>query len=154
MYKNLKLLKKRASKGLEMKFSLSKWGYVIKSKGYCHDEDLIIPPYDDAVRFDVKVIEKDAFYLNNFTSVQVPNFITIKEHAFYRCTNIKTIYLGTFAKVEATAFECLFSLEQIVYNGSKEEWNLNQANEEWIHYLNSDYLVVVHCTDGDLIIEE
>ena len=153
--KDLTLRKKKSSKDLELKFSLFRWGYIVKGIGSCRDENIVFPPYDDEARFSVKIIEKEAFMFNkNIVSIDLTNFMTVEHHAFFRCRNLKTIYIGLFTKVAPTAFESLFNLEEIIYAGDKKQWKYYQAREEWLSHINSQYQVVIHCSDGDILLKE
>lgn len=82
----------------------------------------------------VQVIGSHAFEeCHGLRSLDMTNVEQICPSAFYNCTNLKSIVLGTNLKmIQNLAFVYCESLTDVYYRGSKTEWNkilIEQGNE-------------------------
>lgn len=132
-------------------------------------KDVLIP-------YGVTKIGTNAFnYCTSLESVTIPNSVrSIKPYTFYNCTSLKNVNIGNgAADIQRGVFENCTSLtdviigsgikwigieafkgcdllENIVYKGTVAEWSkVSQMSK-----LSNDISAkVVHCTDGDVILE-
>lgn len=96
------------------------------------------------------IINTFAFFdNNNITSISIPEgaVIEIRREAFSNCSNLKKLTLSTgLQNIGMTAFG-FCGIDDIIFNGTLEQWNAIEKNEYWDRYMYS-YNVV--CTDGKL----
>ena len=80
---------------------------VVSSQGNSYSGDIVIPEeiqLGDKV-YRVTQIEKNAFYGNGLTSVDIPaTVLKIGENAFYGCSKLKTVILRGYAEIGSGAF--------------------------------------------------
>ena len=111
--------------------------------GYCTEiESIIIPD-------SVTTIGSCAFYnCRNLKTLVVPKNVTsIGSDACCRCDSLVSITLPkALSSIGLAAFSQCNNLENIVYEGTTEEWN-NIENHAWLYGAKTD---VVHCSDGDV----
>jgi len=125
----------------------------------------------------VTTIGKDAFYYcESLTSVTIGNGVTsIGKQAFSFCSSLTNVTIsdsvtsiGDYAFSSSSsltsvtipdsvtsigdfAFYSCNSLTSITYDGSKEQWHAIEKNSSWKRDTGN---FTVHCTDGDLSMEE
>ena len=143
--------KRIPTKRLSIKFVLKEFGYQIFEFSYfLSNHRLVIPEAYGHKK--IKSIRPRCFaYHSEIYLVDIPGNIKIGLHAFYNCKNLETIIIsGDFQKIDPAAFERLPNLKHIVYFDTKQYWLLFHAKQQWLKYIDSKYIVTVHCKDGDL----
>lgn len=115
------------------------------------------------------------FKCSNLKSIKIPNSVTsIGEQAFYSCTGLTSVVIGNSVKsigdwsfrncAELTritipssvisigykAFMECENLKEITYKGTKADWNKIEKQPAWNYYSS---IKTIHCTDGDIEIE-
>ena len=70
--------------------------------------------------------------------------ISIENHVFDECTNLKTISIPNSVK---SIYSSLYNFSDINYNGTKSQWNAITFGTDWD---NSTGNYTIHCTDGDI----
>ena len=115
------------------------------------------------------------FRCSNLKSIKIPNSVTsIGEQAFYSCTGLTSVVIGNSVKsigdwafrncAELTritipssvisigykAFMECENLKEITYEGTKADWNKIEKQPAWNDYSSIE---TIHCTDGDIEIE-
>ena len=143
--------KRRPTKKLVIKFVLREFGYrIIGSQFSFINHQLVLPEYYDNKK--IKSVKERAFVAHSDIHVlDIPGNIKIGRHAFYNCKNLETIIIsGDFQKIDPTAIERVVNLKHIIYFDTKEHWRLYHAKQQWLKYLDSKYIVTIHCKDGNL----
>lgn len=112
--------------------------------GYCTEiESITIPD-------SVTTIGAGAFYnCRKLKTLVVPKNVTsIGSDACYRCDSLVSITLPkALSSIGLAAFSQCNNLENIVYEGTIEEWNNIEHHSWWLYGAKTD---VVHCSDGDV----
>ena len=110
---------RKVSDGLEYKLSSDGRSYTVTDIGSCTDTDLIIPAtYND---LPVTAISNNAFdFVTSLTSLTLPDSITsIGSMAFYGCTGLRQIDLGSgVTTIMGAAFEACSGLTEVVIPNS------------------------------------
>lgn len=147
--------KRKDTEGLSIRFRLGLFGYqVTGSDKTIEGGKLVIPMF---VGFkNIKGIKSKAFTSwNNIEVVDIPSLIKVEKHAFYECDSLKTIIIsGDAQEFAPAAIERAVNLEEIIYYSTKRDWLAYHSQDEWLKYLDSKYIVTIHCSDGDLILED
>ena len=102
----------------------------------------------------VTSIGEDAFLgCSSLVSVTLPEGITtINNNTFKRCTALASINIPESVKsIGQGAFEGCGALTDFNFNGTMEQWGAITLGNNW-H--NNAAFTVVHCTDGDVSLEE
>ena len=73
---------------------------------------------------------------------------TISRSAFSGCSGLTCVTIPTsITNIEGLPFTHSFDLTDIIFQGTKAQWNAISKNEYW--YMDSRNFII-HCTDGDL----
>lgn len=89
----------------------------------------------------------------SLTSISIPNSVTsIGEYSFQVCSSLASITIPeNVTSIESNAFEGCTALTDFNFNGTKAQWGAITLGTDW----NKDAaFTVVHCTDGDVSLEE
>ena len=82
------------SQGLSFELNGTKDGYLVSGRGTCNDSTIVIPLYYEAL--PVVAIKPNAF--KNQTGISTifinKNVTSIGDEAFYRCLDLKTVWIG------------------------------------------------------------
>lgn len=83
---------------------------------------------------------------SGLTSIVIPDSVTSIDHwAFQYCTGLTSATIGNGVKsISRYAFWDCDSLEDIYFNGTKDQWNVIKKIDSGIKNC------IIHCTDGDL----
>lgn len=83
----------------------------------------------------------------------IPNNVScIGECAFLRCSTLSSIAIpNSVTNIGVSAFFNCFTLTEIIFQGTKEQWNMIRTGVYWI---GSSKVEVIHCTDGDIVQDE
>ena len=89
----------------------------------------------------------------SLTSISIPNSVTsIGEYSFQLCSSLASITIPENVKsIGDNAFEGCAALTNFNYNGTMGQWGAITLGNNW-H--NNAAFTVVHCTDGDVSLEE
>lgn len=118
-----------ASEGLEFTSNGDGTCYV-SGIGTCTDTDVIVPS----------------------VSPEGDTVTSIGSHAFSSCASLTSITIpDSVTSIGSWAFEGCNSLASINYGGTKAQWNAISKAYYWNYDSNE---CTVHCTDGDIIIED
>ena len=101
----------------------------------------------------VTTIGRDAFKdCTALKSIKIPESVTVIDDAFGRCTALESIVLpACLTEIDFTSFSGCSSLRDITFKGTKAQWN---AAKEYFWQDEDLPAKVVHCSDGDVEIEE
>ena len=96
----------------------------------------------------IQVIGQSAFEdCKNIENIKI-NSRTIGLNAFINCTNLKSIFLGKNVKsIGQWTFYNDKNIQEVKYDGTKEEWNNIPKNSEWNRNCN---ITKVICSDGEV----
>ena len=91
---------------------------------------------------------------SSLTSVTIPNSVTrIDTNAFGSCTSLTSVTIpNSVTSIGNQAFYNCSSLTSVTYNGTTAQWNTISKGSDWKYNVPSTCLV--HCTDGDIPINE
>lgn len=110
----------------------------------CHELTKITIP------INVTSIE-DAAFINctGLTNIVISEKVTnIGAGAFFNCKNLKNVVIPTsVTSIEFMAFGECPELKNIIFKGTRSEWESISKDGSG---LNSPFLGIIHCTDGDL----
>lgn len=128
--------------------------YCKKDDGYYKTNTLVEYAFGKtedsfALPFGTRIIGNYAFdSVSNLKTVIIPEGVEeIEMFAFYDCDNIEKIYLPkSLTKVGDCVFKCI-NLKQVIYNGTKAEWEAIGNHASWLWVETS---VEVVCTDGSI----
>ena len=86
-------------------------------------------------------------------SVVIPDGVTtIGVSAFISCEALTQVTIpASVTRIDELAFAYCYSLESVIYNGTMEQWAAITLDVRWKG--SSDAAVVIHCTDGDVVLE-
>ena len=89
----------------------------------------------------------------SLTSISIPNSVTsIGEYSFQLCSSLASITIPENVKsIGDSAFQGCAALTNFNYNGTMGQWGAITLGNNW-H--NNAAFTVVHCTDGDVSLEE
>lgn len=89
----------------------------------------------------------------SLTSISIPNSVTsIGEYSFQVCSSLTSITIPeNVTSIESNAFEGCTALTDFNFNGTKAQWGAITLGTDW---KNNAAFTVVHCTDGDVSLEE
>lgn len=104
-------------------------------------------------------IMSEAFAGTQITDLYIPETVsTLNAFAFEEMSELKTLHLSANSTIDYSSsyqyfekdltFSMCDSLEDIFYSGNKDQWN--NLNTFFYALNNSDSVVVVHCSDGDI----
>lgn len=118
-------------------------------------EELIIPGTINQIS-DYVVIR-----CTSITSITIEEGITnigtnnlLGNTVFGGCESLtKVIIPKSVKKLGDNLFGGCSSLTDIIYNGTKAEWNTIEKTDDWFTYSYNHYRYVIHCTDGDIAVE-
>ena len=102
----------------------------------------------------VKSIGGSAFqYCGRLTSVTIPNSVTkIGDWAFYNCVSLTSVTIpNKVTSIGQQAFYGCSGLSSILYTGKMEQWKAITKGDKWNYDVPA---TVVHCTDGDIQLQE
>ena len=87
---------------------------------------------------------------SNLTNITIPDSVTsIGDYAFYNCSSLTSITIPNSVKsIKDYAFCGCSSLTNLIFNGTKSQWNSINKHNTWNWYIPST--CTVHCTDGDI----
>lgn len=87
------------------------------------------------------------------TSVTLPDTLqTIGDSAFMECSSLTSITIpSSVTMIESCAFDYCEALTDFNFNGTKAQWGAITLANDW---KNNAAFTVVHCTDGDVSLEE
>ena len=93
----------------------------------------------------------DAFHGCAFTTIVVPEgVLTLTCGVFWGCHNLTDVTLpSSITQILSAAFFNCSRLEELTFNGTREQWH-NIHMESKVFYNLKDYIITIHCTDGDL----
>lgn len=97
------------------------------------------------------------------SELEVPNYFTsivfsegtrqINDVCPYEYRYVKSIHIpNSVENIDSDAFYGLTVLNEIIYDGTMEEWNAILTENEYFHDLNVSVDVTVKCTDAEIII--
>ena len=92
-----------------------------------------------------------AFYgCSSLTSIELPESLTsIREGAFYDCSGLTSISIpASVTVIGDSAFRDFSSLREIVYHGTKAQWEAIDKGVDWASNTNDTFKII--CTDGVL----
>ena len=98
----------------------------------------------------LKSISEEAFYdVKGLTSVTLPEgFLTIGDNAFMFCDRLASLSLpSSITSIGAGALEDCSALTNIVYAGSKAQWQTLEKGEDWNF---GTPTITVTCNDGEI----
>lgn len=83
------------------------------------------------------------------TSVVIPDSVTtLGSHAFQECANLTDVTIGSgVTSIEYGAFDFCYALKSVNYRGTISNWNSIDIGYSVLKG------VVVHCTDGDIVVQ-
>jgi hypothetical protein len=87
---------------------------------------------------------------SNLTSVTVPSGVTeIGERTFSGCDSLERVeFSNSVTEIGDKAFAFCVKLKDIIYHGTKAEWEAIAKSASWNTWMLSGY--TVHCSDGDI----
>ena len=99
----------------------------------------------------MKCIEYLAFYRCAMESIVIPDGVTELERVFVLCKELKSVTIPQSVQRMGAAYGGCFALTDVHFAGTIEQWHSiifdNQCDNRFA-------ATVVHCTDGDVKIEE
>lgn len=100
----------------------------------------------------VTAIGDEAFqYCHNITSIKLPTNVFLGRESFRECYGLETLIIGNGITWGGHyAFKFCTNLTNIIYEGTKNQWNERNKNSGYWNY--DVPATVVHCTDGDVAI--
>ena len=138
----------RESEGLSFRLN-SDGNYGLAKMGACRDYHVVVPKSFNGAC--VNAINNCAFeYCTEIESVYVPEGVTkIGILAFSFCVSLTKVTLPeSLAEIEMNAFDHCKKLENIEYNGTRDEWNAIKKTGNWDAGLKN---YTIHCLDGKII---
>lgn len=104
----------------------------------------------------IEVINGSAFEgCTGLTEIEIPSSVEgIAMYAFENCTGLKKVTLSkALFSIGSEVFKGCTALTDIFYDGTQEDWNsgLKHWKSTW---LEADHPVTVHCTDGNIVLDE
>ena len=86
----------------------------------------------------------------NVTSVVLPDTVTYIEYGFYDCNELEVVTLPeNISFLDWGAFYDCDLLEDLIYQGTKEQWFDIEKNSNWNE---GTPITTIHCTDGDIVL--
>lgn len=97
----------------------------------------------------VRSIGDGAFQHCNLTNITIPNGVThLKSGVFTYCSNLTSITIPiSMTEIDHWVFDECYRLDEIVFNGTKAQWNAIIKKEYW-NIDSGSY--TVYCTDGTI----
>lgn len=92
-------------------------------------------------------------WCTRLATLNLPNSITeINDYAFQNCTSLTTLtFPSSLARIGRLVFDGCSSISELTYNGTKSQWGSIDKDADWAEGLG---FVILHCTDGDILINE
>lgn len=88
------------------------------------------------------------FGCKNLKKVVMKGVTHIGENAFWKCANLESITIGkNVTEIERYAFAECYALKEIIFEGTRAEWNAVVKETEW-DYRAGNY--TVKCSDGTI----
>ncbi len=112
----------RESHGLEIRANIFGKTCGVASLGVCRDDNIVIPKMHNGR--PVTAIEDGAFEGGGRGNLIMQEGITrIGKNAFYHSGFVSIRVPRSVKKIESGAFADCYLLKEIIYNGSRDEWN-------------------------------
>lgn len=94
-------------------------------------------------------IGSGAFRSTSITSIAIPEGITnIADEMFRHCSNLTSVTIpNSVTHISSSVFEYCTELEDIVFKGTKDQWNAITFDYYWADNTGN---YTIHCTDGDI----